>query len=155
MTFNLPSLKSAFQPTTHQRGDIKNLLDDFFYDSERRVPYFSSPSKETGFCPQLDISETNSDYNILFDLPGVSKKDIDLKVDNNILTIKGKKEFDKEHKDNNFYIRERFYGDFHRTINLPSDANTEQINTNFKDGVLQITVSKSSDSHVKAIEINE
>jgi len=155
MTFNLPSLKSVFQPTTHQRGDIKNLLDDFFYDSERRVPYFSNQSKESGFCPQLDISETNSDYNILFDLPGVSKKDIDLKVDNNILTIKGKKEFDKEHKNNNFYIRERFYGDFHRTVHLPSDTDIDKIKTNFKDGLLHIIIPKSSDSHVKSIEIKE
>ena len=151
MTFNLPSLRSVFQPTTKPRGDINTLLDDF----ERRIPYFSNPSKEPSFCPQLDISETNSEYNISLDLPGVSKKDIDLKADNNLLTIKGKKEFDKEHKDNNFYTRERFYGDFHRSVNLPSDADTDKINTNFKDGVLQIMIPKSSDSHVKSIEIKE
>ena len=151
MTFNLPNLRSVFQPTTNPRGDINTLLDDF----ERRIPYFSSPSKEPSFCPQLDISETNSKYNISLDLPGVSKKDIDLKVDNNIMTIKGKKEFNKEHKDNNFYTRERFYGDFHRSVNLPSDADTDKINTNFKDGVLQINVPKSSNSRVKSIEINE
>ena len=156
MTFNLPSLRSVFQPTTNPRGDINTLLDDlddFFYDFERRIPYFSDPSKEPGFRPQLDISETNSEYNISFDLPGVSKKDIDLKADNNILTIKGKKEFDKEHKDNNFYTRERFYGDFHRSVNLPSDADTDKINTNFKDGVLQIMIPKNANSHVKSIEI--
>jgi HSP20 family protein len=155
MTYNLPSLRSVFQPTTNDRRGIDNFFDDFFYDLERRVPYFSSPSKELSFYPQLDIFETNSEYNVTLDLPGISKKDIDLKVDNNILTIKGKKEFNKEHKDNNFYTCERFYGDFHRSVNLPSDADTDKINTNFKDGVLQITVAKSSNSHVKSIEINE
>jgi HSP20 family protein len=144
-----------FQPTTNNRRGIDNFFDDFFCDLERRVPYFSSPIKELSFYPQLDIFETNSEYNVTLDLPGISKKDIDLKVDNNILTIKGKKEFNKEHKDNNFYTRERFYGDFHRSVNLPSDADTDKINTNFKDGVLQITVAKSSNSHVKSIEINE
>ncbi|MDP5021306.1 MAG: Hsp20/alpha crystallin family protein, partial [Rickettsiaceae bacterium] len=97
--------------------------------------------------------ETNSNYHIALDLPGVNKKDIDVKIDNNILTIKGKKQFDKEHKDNNFYTRERFYSDFQRSINLPSDADTEKVETSFKDGVLQIMVSKSTDSHVKSIEI--
>jgi len=69
------------------------------------------------------------------------------------LTVKGKKQFDKEHKDNNFYTRERFYGDFQRSVNLPADANTDQVDTNFKDGVLQITVPKDANSHVKSIEI--
>ena len=64
-----------------------------------------------------------------------------------------KKKANKEHKDNNFYTRERFYGDFQRSINLPSDADTDKVETSFKDGVLQIMVSKSTDSHVKSIEI--
>jgi HSP20 family protein len=153
MTFDLASLGSITQLTTNNRENTGRTLDDFFYDLERRVPYFSSPNREPRFYPQLDVSETNSNYHISLDLPGVNKKDIDVKIDNNILTIKGKKEFDKDHKDNNFYTRERFYGDFQRSINLPSDADTDKVETSFKDGVLQIMVSKSTDSHVKSIEI--
>jgi HSP20 family protein len=153
MTFHLPNLSSVFHPITNDRENNGRTLDDFFYDLERRVPHFSSSNREPRFYPQLDVSETNSNYHISLDLPGVNKKDIDVKIDNNILTIKGKKEFDKEHKDNNFYARERFYGDFQRSINLPSYADTDKVDTSFKDGVLQIMVSKSTDSHVKSIEI--
>jgi HSP20 family protein len=112
MTFDLASLGSITQLTTNNRENTGRTLDDFFYDLERRVPYFSSPNREPRFYPQLDVSETNSNYHISLDLPVVNKKDIDVKIDNNILTIKGKKEFDKEHKDNNFYTRER-----HRQVN--------------------------------------
>jgi len=153
MTFDLPSLRSVFQPTATTRGSVDRIFDDLFYDFVHRVPHFSIPKRDSGFYPQLDVSETDSNYYISLDLPGVSKKDIDLKVDNNILTVKGKKQFDKEHKDNNFYTRERFYGDFQRSVNLPADANTDQVDTNFKDGVLQITVPKDANSHVKSIEI--
>jgi len=152
MTFNLPNLSSVFHQKNNDRESTSHTLDDFFYDLEC---YFSSPSREPKFYPRLDVSETNSNYHISLDLPGLNTKDVDIQIDNNIMTIRGKKQFDKEHKDNSCHIYEGCYGDFRRVINLPADADIDTVETSFKDGILQILVSKSTNSYVKSIEIKE
>lgn len=101
----------------------------------------------------LDVSETNSHYTIELDIPGVKKDDINISVDNNVLTIKGKKEIDKERKDSNYYSRERFYGDFKRSMSLPSGVKTDKIEASFKNGVLTIQMPKEKSSSVKTIDI--
>lgn len=99
------------------------------------------------------MSETNSHYTVELDIPGVKKEDININVDNNILTIKGKKEMDEEHKDSNYYSRERFYGDFRRSMSLPSGVNTDKIDADFKNGVLTIKMPKDKITSAKNIEI--
>ena len=152
MTFNLPNLSSVLHQITKDRKKSSPILDDLFYDLER---YFSSPNKEPRFYSQINVSERNSKYHICLYLPKVNKKDIDVQIDNNIITIRGKKQFDKEHNYNHCHIYESYYEDFRRAINLPVDSDIDTVETSFKDGVLQIMVSKSANSHVKSIEIKE
>ena len=151
MSFDLPSLRSMFQPS--RRTNIDNMFEDFFNKFEHQTPQSLLSKREQGFYPQLDISETNSNYFLELDLPGVNKKDVSIKVDNNILTIKGKKELNKERKDNNFYTRERFYGDFQRSLSLPAGVDTDAIDADFKDGVLLIKISKVNTTNSKIIDI--
>ena len=153
MTFDLPSLRSFFNPSRRSSTDVDLMFDDFFNNFENQFRHSLLSRKEQEFCPQLDVSETNSHYCLELDLPGVDKKDVDIKVDNNILTIKGKKELDEEHKGSNYYSRERFYGDFRRSMSLPSGVNTDKIDADFKNGVLKIKLPKTEVSSTKTIDI--
>ena len=134
------------------KTNIDTLMDDFFNFSNQ-FPRSLLTREEQDFYPQLDISEANSHYCLEIDLPGVSKKDVDIKVDNNIITIKGKKELNKEHKDSNFYTRERFCGNFQRSLSLQLGINADKIDATFKDGVLTIKAPKTDISNTKTIEI--
>jgi HSP20 family protein len=88
-----------------------------------------------------------------FDLPGLSKKDVEIDIDNNILVIKGNKELEKEHKDSRYYTRERFYGAFQRSFSLPTGIKESEIDASFKDGVLTVKIPKKEASHMKTIQI--
>lgn len=156
MSFNLPSLRSIVEPsrrTKRSLDTIDTVFDDFFYNIDRPLSQFLLPKALQEYYPRMDVSETNSNYSIEVDLPGIKKEDVDIKLDNNILHIKGHQELDKERKDSNFYSRERFYGDFQRSVTLPSDVNSEQIDANFKDGVLTLTIPKNKTSTAKTIDI--
>ena len=90
MTFNFPRVRSI-QPVQTSRTNIESLMDDFFNFSNS-VPHFLSRREDQDFYPQLDISECDSHYYLSMDLPGVRKEDVDIKIDSNLITIKGKKE---------------------------------------------------------------
>ena len=151
MTFNFPSLRSL-SPTRTTRTKVENLMDDFFNFSSQ-FPQSLLTKEEQDFYPQLDISDANSHYRLEMDLPGVKKEDVDIKVDNNIITIKGKKEINKEQKDTNFYSRERFCGNFQRSLALPLGIKADKIQATFKDGVLTIDAPKTDVSSTKTVEI--
>lgn len=107
--------------------------------------------------PKVDISESTEQYHIDVEVPGVEEKDISLHLDNDgTLTVKGKKSFDKETKDKAWHRVERSYGSFQRVLTLPSDANQEQVQAKFKNGVLCIDVARmvqDNQSSVKKIDI--
>lgn len=153
MAFNLPSLRSVFHPSRRSDTDIDYIFNDLFDSFENQFKRSFLTKNEQDFFPLLDVSETNSHYTVELDIPGVKKDDINISVDNNVLTIKGKKEIDKERKDSNYYSRERFYGDFKRSMSLPSGVKTDKIEANFKNGVLTIQMPKEKSSSVKTIDI--
>ncbi len=154
MTFYLPSFWS--NSNKKSRSDIVSIVDDFFNTVDRDVNRsFLSKDLEKDFNPSLDISETNSHYSIEVELPGIDKKDISIKADKNVLSIKGKKALSKDSEDKNYYTRERFFGSFQRALALPHDIYDEDINATFKDGVLTIKVPKKEISTAKAIDIKE
>ena len=153
MAFDLPSLRAFFHPSRRSSTDIDNMFDDFFNNFENQFRRSFLSRNETDFYPLLDVSETDSYYTVDLDIPGVKKEDIHVNVDNNILTIRGKKEMDKERKDSNYYSRERFYGDFRRSMALPSGVNTDTIDADFNNGVLTIKMPKDKSISAKTIEI--
>jgi HSP20 family protein len=153
MKFNLPSLLSDNSSLQSRSSTgLNNIFDSFLSDSWSQLPR-SLLSREAKIVPQLDASETDSHYYLELDLAGMNKKDINLKVDNNILTIKGKRELDTERKDDMFYIRERFYGDFQRSLSLPIGLDTNKIDADFQNGVLTIKIPKTSITSTKNINI--
>lgn len=124
-----------------------------FFDS------FDDNVRGSGFVPTIDISEDDKFLYIHAELPGVKKEDIKLSVnDDNILTIKGEKNRDEkteEEKDGISYIRiERGYGSFQRSFVLPEDVKKDDINANYKDGVLDLKIEKTEPPKPKEIEIS-
>ena len=103
--------------------------------------------------PRIDISETDEGYLLEGELPGLKENEIDIKIDNNILTIKGKKEEFSEEKNKNYYLKERYSGSFQRSISLPNNINEEGIDANFEDGILRINIPKKNQENAKKIQI--
>ena len=92
--------------------------------------------------PALDIQETDKQYKISLEVPGVEEKDIQITLDNDVLLVRGEKRQEQETKDGGFHRVERSYGSFQRALNLPADANQDTIKAAFKNGVLTITMEK-------------
>ena len=153
MAFNLPNLRRRLE-TNEAKGqnDLASIFDDFLNDFYS--PTSSSSQRIRGeLSPRLDISETDSDYHIDVEMPGIDQKEIDIKLDNNILTIRGKKEEKSDSKERNYYVKERYYGSFQRSITLPTNMNAEDIDARFLNGVLHLKIPKKQQENAKKIEI--
>ena len=98
--------------------------------------------KDIAFIPAVNTREGDDAYYIEVDLPGVKKEDINIDVDENTLTISGERKVKEEHKEDNFYKVESVYGKFERSFSLPEDVDTDKIEAEFKNGVLEIKIPK-------------
>lgn len=103
--------------------------------------------------PDVNVSETDNEFTVTADLPGLEEKDINVKISNNILRIGGEKKLDHEGKDKNFHRIERVSGSFNRSIQLPTPIKDENVQASFKNGVLTITLPKSAEAKTKAKHI--
>ncbi|WP_223261942.1 Hsp20/alpha crystallin family protein [Cardinium endosymbiont of Dermatophagoides farinae] len=128
------------------------MMDNIFDNFYSLFPDLFT-TKDRNLVPSIDVSETNTGYQIDAELPGIELKDIDVQVDGNLLTIKGKKEENIENKEKNYFMQERHIGSFQRSISLPNNAAIEQINAKLKDGILQLTIPKKKEAITKRIEI--
>jgi len=93
-------------------------------------------------APAAEASEAKESYQIAVELPGVKEKEIDLTVDNGVVTVKGEKKTSREEKGETWYFSERQFGAFSRSFRLPADADETRVDAKLKDGVLTIIVSK-------------
>ncbi len=107
--------------------------------------------------PNVDIKERKKDYKITVEVPGVEENDIKLELTGDALTISGEKKYEKEESDEHYHSIERSYGSFRRILSLPDDADKDNIDAKFKNGVLTITIARKAiekpEGNVKQIEI--
>lgn len=108
----------------------------------------------TAWAPTVDIYETGDELVIKADLPEVAEKEIDVRVENNMLTIRGERKLEQKVKEENYLRMERSYGFFARSFSLPNSVNTEQIHAQYNDGVLTVTLPKRAESKPKQVKIN-
>ncbi|NOZ84354.1 MAG: Hsp20/alpha crystallin family protein [Epsilonproteobacteria bacterium] len=108
---------------------------------------------ESSFLPAVDIYTEGNNLVIEAEIPGIDKKDIDLKVEDNVLTIRGRKEFKKEEKGDNYYRVERSYGSFVRSFMIPDNIDKESIKAEYKKGVLKLILPKKPEAQSKSIPI--
>ena len=153
MTFNLPIFRSRSTDIANNRSNIENIFEEFFRDFNRLSSPLLSETMIASLLPRLNISEADNKYLIEAELPGVKQNDLELKLDNNILIIKGKTEENNENKERNYFMRERYYGSFQRSLTLPNNTNEDDINATFKDGILNIEITKKLENSTKKIEV--
>jgi HSP20 family protein len=107
----------------------------------------------TAWAPALDISERKDAYLVTVELPGVEAEDLDITMEDGLLTIQGERQFTSESTEQQFHRVERRYGAFRRSITLPAQVQAEQIQASFDNGVLQIVVPKAEEAKPKRIQV--
>jgi HSP20 family protein len=106
------------------------------------------------FVPPVDVYEDEHSIQLKLEVPGIEEKDLDVKVENNVLTVSGERKFEKEEKEENFRRVERRYGSFTRSFTLPNTVNAEGITADYSNGVLKIKLGKHSEAKPKQIKVN-
>jgi HSP20 family protein len=138
---------------SESRRDLLNwFFDDLLFDKD---DWFSSilPWKLT--FPKVDISETDEAVKVVANVPGVDPDKIEIEVNENILTLSGVVEKEKEEKNEKFYRFERGYGEFRRQFSLPAKVNPEKVSAKIKNGVLTIILPKAQEELKKKIKIEK
>jgi len=107
------------------------------------------------WSPAVDVKETDTAFVIAADIPGVDPKDIDVHMENGLLTIKGQRESEKKEEREGYKRIERSYGSFYRRFSLPDTANADKINAKSKNGVLEVTIPKHDKVQPRKIAVQE
>lgn len=129
---------------------MRNLLRwDPFRDMEPMVEWTAVPA----FMPAFEVKETKDSYVFKADLPGVKEADLEVTLTGNVLTISGKREMEKEDKNDRYYAYERSYGQFQRSFTLPDGVDTDHTQAALKDGVLALTVPKKPEVQPKKVPL--
>jgi HSP20 family protein len=114
----------------------------------------SRESNLTSWAPAVDIFENEHELVVKADLPDVKPEELDICVENNILTIRGERKFEKKVDEKNYLRVERSYGSFARSFSLANTVNSEAIKADYKDGVLTLTIPKREEAKPKQIKVN-
>lgn len=136
-----------FRGLASLQEEVNRLFDSTFKAS-------SGSSTLTAWAPAVDVFETENELVIKADLPDLAEKDIDVRVENNMLTIRGERKYDQTVKEESYLRLERSYGAFSRSFTLPSTVNTEGIQATYKDGVLKVELPKRAESKPKQVKVN-
>ena len=136
------------------RGEIDRLFDDF---GQPGRTLFNFPARGAGPVPALELTDAGKEYRLTVELPGLTEKDVEVELREDVLTISGEKKEETESKENGYLLSERRYGSFRRQIGLPHDAKQDAISAAFRDGVLTLTIAKNEEAapRTRRIEIGK
>ena len=144
-----------FREMMNLRSAMDRLFDDAFFGS--RSNWMERSGLDASVWDlALDVAETNDEYVVKASLPGMNPDDLDVTLNNNVLTIQGEIKEEKEDKpsdDRRYHLRERRYGSFSRSISLPSTVNADAIQANFEAGVLTLHLPKVEEAKPRRIEV--
>lgn len=146
--------EEGWQPFDSLRREIDRVFDDFLPTRWRSA--FARPTFDLDFdwparssfqvAPAMDVLEKAEAYEITAELPGLDEKDVELKIANGMLVIKGEKSEEKDEKNSDYYMSERRYGSFQRAFQLPDAVDPDRIAATFAKGVLKVTLPKSDEA---------
>jgi HSP20 family protein len=108
----------------------------------------------SAFAPAVDVYEDEHNITLKIEVPGIDEKDIDVRIENNTLTVHGERKFEKEEKEENFRRVERQYGSFTRSFTVPTTVDAEKVSANYDKGILKITLAKKAEAKPKQIKVN-
>lgn len=132
-------------------GSLQDHVNRLFENSSARRPGSSALST---WAPAVDIFETEDELVVKADVPDVDQKDIDVRVENNMLTVRGERKLEEKTEKENYLRVERTYGTFSRSFRLPNTVNNEAIMADYKNGVLTVTLPKRAESKPKQVKVN-
>jgi HSP20 family protein len=125
-----------------------SLLPDVF------TRFFEEPLAVRPWSPSVDIEEKDNEIVVKADIPGVSEKDLEVRLENNTLTLKGERKFEKEDKQKGYHRIERGYGSFVRSFALPAAVDADKVQAHYKDGVLTVTLPKTEAAKARKVKIS-
>jgi HSP20 family protein len=128
---------------------LQNRVNSLFRDLNEE----NDPVAAASFVPAVDIYEDAQKVMLKLEVPGIDQKDLDVRVENHTLTVKGERKFEAEEKEQNFHRIERRYGSFYRAFTLPSSVDTEHVAASYNAGVLKLELAKKPEAQPKQIEI--
>ena len=146
-------------PLFDLRNEIDTLFDRFFSGS-LFGPFGGLPDAQPlrqrfgGMMPKVDVSESEREIQIVAELPGLKQEDVELNLDNDLLTLRGETSTSRDEKDKQYHLSERSYGRFERSFRLPETVDREKISASFENGLLTVTLPKSERTEQKAKRIN-
>jgi HSP20 family protein len=111
------------------------------------------PGSGRGFAPSVDVSEDDGNFIVTAELPGIQREDVNVELEDDVLTIRGEKRSEREEKKEKRRFVERSYGTFSRSFTLPANADPERVNAAFKDGVLTVTIGKRPETKPRVVDI--
>ena len=129
---------------------LQNRLNSLFRDFNEA----DSPLTTASFVPAVDIYEDAQKVTLKLEVPGIEEKDLDVRVEDHTLTVKGERKFEKEEKEENFHRIERRYGSFFRAFTLPTTVDTENVQASYNAGVLKLELKKKAEAQPKQIKVN-
>ena len=132
---------------------LQDRMNRLFDESVRNVKPGDEALSSAIWSPAVDIYETDDEVVVKAELPEINQKDIDIQIENNTVTLRGERKFNKETKKENFHRIERAYGSFSRSFTLPSTIDQEKIRADYKDGILKISMPKREETKPKQIKV--
>jgi HSP20 family protein len=149
-------------PTRHPIASLRSQIDRLFEDFDHNLfsshwltasPFERLKDKKAVVLPAIDIADEGGNYRVTAELPGMSEKDIEVTKHGDLLTIKGEKREEKEKKGKGYYLAERHFGSFERTMRLPGTVDEAKIDAKYANGVLTVTLPKSAEAASKKQKI--
>jgi HSP20 family protein len=144
---------TKYQNVFDELGFPRTLLDDWFRTAPGRAAAAGQANGATPWNPAVDIVEGEHNLTVRTDLPGMKEEDIEVKVENGTLTIKGKREFKQEETDKGYHRIERSYGSFTRAFGLPDTVDADKVTASYKNGVLDVVFLKRETAKPKAVKV--
>jgi HSP20 family protein len=108
----------------------------------------------SNFAPPVDVYEDEHNITLKIEVPGIDEKDINVSIENNTLTVRGERRFEKDEKEENFHRVERRYGSFTRSFTVPNTVDLEQVSAHYEKGVLKVRLTKRAEAKPKQIKVN-
>lgn len=143
---------TRFSPI-HDVAVLQNRLNSIFSEFGRPFAGENESLSSLSFVPPVDVYEDEQKLSLRMEIPGVRLEDIDVRVENNTLTVRGERRFSSEDKEENFHRIERRYGSFARTFNLPQTLETDNIVATCENGILSIELPKKPEAKPKQIKV--
>jgi len=130
--------------------DLQDDMNRLFSSSLRRGPQSSIGE----FLPSLEMKEDDNQFLLHLDIPGMERKDLDISVTGNTLTVKGERKEEENKKGKGYFYSERRYGSFQRSVELPTEVDADKVAASYKDGVLELVLPKSEKAKPKQIKVD-